>query len=542
MEDKGINYGIILSESKAKRYLDDCNRLIPLIGFPSRRVLLISNSACSPDYFDPDKLMEIPKWKLPESYFTFSRKVDIPRVPLCIREPSEFPFDMSKLSLGSGGFGQVQTTSYGACKTFRHVLGEYDSVIRECNLLLSIRHRHLMHASFVYHSDPKSSGELEVGLCMPKALMDLRKWWESLSPRAREIMYPEVKRQLIIGLYALHKAGIVHRDLKSTNVLVMSTSPLLLKISDFGSSLYLEGRSTVMTGTVSACAPEILHAQSLDEFTIEYGKEIDVWALGILLWRLIDSKWCRPGENPKDHFSVLTSIFNFHGTVKPEWSKSYDWSSVPKTSIMDTSKSREMDVISKILQWNPSKRPKIEDLVDKIDRSSVIKFVPYKMKPLTKRLSESTLAKVEKVMAYFPSTIDELKRNDARHWLVDNPKLLRKVELLTKMYLEEADDFVDIEIRKKYPVAVRVDLEDLSIFGVYLIVLGSLMFVTSIHSGDSFSVYMYLSHMYHAIPSDFSIHKYRKQELVTNLMKDVFLRMMIAFNFRVPFSPMDSSK
>ena len=49
----------------------------------------------------------------------------------------------------------------------------------------------------------------------------------------------KVFQQLIVGLRHLHACGVLHRDLKSDNVMVASTAPLLLKWGDFGVSVLL---------------------------------------------------------------------------------------------------------------------------------------------------------------------------------------------------------------------------------------------------------------------------------------------------------------
>ena len=82
--------------------------------------------------------------------------------------------------------------------------------------------------------------------------------------------------QVTEGLEQLHGAGIQHRDLKPTNILVRSEQPLELVLADFGSSAVAD--STVLTqphGTLFYSAPETL--------TGMYSKAGDYWSLGIIL-------------------------------------------------------------------------------------------------------------------------------------------------------------------------------------------------------------------------------------------------------------------
>jgi serine/threonine protein kinase len=83
-------------------------------------------------------------------------------------------------------------------------------------------------------------------------------------------------RQVTEGLEQMHRAGVQHRDLKPTNILVRSEQPLELVLADFGSSAATD--STVLTqphGTLFYSAPETL--------TGMYSRASDYWSLGIIL-------------------------------------------------------------------------------------------------------------------------------------------------------------------------------------------------------------------------------------------------------------------
>ena len=83
-------------------------------------------------------------------------------------------------------------------------------------------------------------------------------------------------RQVTEGLEQMHGAGVQHRDLKPTNILVRLEQPLELVLADFGSSAATD--STVLTqphGTLFYSAPETL--------TGMYSRASDYWSLGIIL-------------------------------------------------------------------------------------------------------------------------------------------------------------------------------------------------------------------------------------------------------------------
>lgn len=86
--------------------------------------------------------------------------------------------------------------------------------------------------------------------------------------------------QILLALEHLHKHNIIYRDLKPENVLI--TSDGYIKITDFGLSKISDQHQETKTicGTPEYLAPEIL-------FKLGYGKEIDFWTLGCLMYELM---------------------------------------------------------------------------------------------------------------------------------------------------------------------------------------------------------------------------------------------------------------
>ncbi|KGL81681.1 Mitogen-activated protein kinase kinase kinase 13 [Tinamus guttatus] len=82
------------------------------------------------------------------------------------------------------------------------------------------------------------------------------------------------------GMNYLHLHKIIHRDLKSPNVLVTHTDAV--KISDFGTSKELSDKSTKMSfaGTVAGMAPEVIRNEPVSE-------KVDIWSFGVVLWELL---------------------------------------------------------------------------------------------------------------------------------------------------------------------------------------------------------------------------------------------------------------
>jgi len=111
--------------------------------------------------------------------------------------------------------------------------------------------------------------------------------------------------QLLSGLSYLHKSYILHRDLKTSNLLLSNTG--ILKIADFGMARYCGDPAPQMTQLVVTLwyrAPELLLG------TRDYGAAVDMWSIGCIFAELITNEPQFQGKNEVDQ---LTKIFSLCG-------------------------------------------------------------------------------------------------------------------------------------------------------------------------------------------------------------------------------------
>ena len=206
---------------------------------------------------------------------TYSWELQPEDVQICQRP------DGSKWYLGRGGFGEVLKGLIDGVDEVAVKLIKMSSPIaveqfkHEINTISMLRHRHILqfYGACVQPTCLYMVTEL-MNIDLYSALRrDPRYFWSGQYG-------PEVALGIASGLHYLHsrKPAMVHRDIKSPNVLLMDG---LAKIADVGlARSKAHSDMTAQRGfTMAWAAPEVVYRKRATE-------KIDIWSYGVILWEI----------------------------------------------------------------------------------------------------------------------------------------------------------------------------------------------------------------------------------------------------------------
>ena len=153
----------------------------------------------------------------------------------------------------------------------------------------------------------------------------------------------EASAQILDALAHAHRIGIVHRDVKPSNVLVEVAPTISIRLLDFGLAQFDEADTLTavgdVPGTLAYIAPERLRGGDATAAS-------DVWAVGVLLWEAL------VGEHP------------FWGVPLPQVAAAIEAGAKPIGTARPDVPPAIADAVSSALTIDPSRRPSAEQLAD----------------------------------------------------------------------------------------------------------------------------------------------------------------------------------
>ncbi|KAG8071342.1 hypothetical protein GUJ93_ZPchr0006g46377 [Zizania palustris] len=185
--------------------------------------------------------------------------------------------------------------------------------LREINILLSFHHPSIVEVKEVV----VGSGDKDIFMVMEYMEHDLKGVMETMKQPYSQSEVKCLMLQLLEGVKYLHDNWVLHRDLKTSNILMNNRGEL--KICDFGLSRQYGSPSkpyTQLVVTLWYRAPELLLGAK------EYSTAIDMWSLGCIMAELLSKG---PLFNGKSEIDQLDKIFKTLGTpnedIWPGYSK-----------------------------------------------------------------------------------------------------------------------------------------------------------------------------------------------------------------------------
>lgn len=195
-----------------------------------------------------------------------------------------------------------------------------------------------------------------------------------------------ITRELLIALSFIHKAGVIHRDIKAANVLV--TREGNVQLCDFGVAAQLTANNSkriTMAGTPFWMAPEVI----LEGTTYSY--KVDIWSLGITVYELLTGNPPYCDKDPKRAMQLIAK-------QKPPRLQGNNYSLLIK------------DFVALCLDENPQERPMAEELLKS-------KFIRHH--------KSSSTAILREIVSRFLVWREKKASRDSIALLNQNPELLK---------------------------------------------------------------------------------------------------------------------
>jgi hypothetical protein len=125
----------------------------------------------------------------------------------------------------------------------------------------------------------------------------------------------EAAAQILEALAFAHSQGIVHRDVKPSNVLVVDGDEISVRLFDFGLAQLADAETLTavgdVPGTLAYISPERLHGETA-------GPPADIWAAGVLLWEALAGSHPFWRASPLETGEVIKSGAPSIGEARPD--------------------------------------------------------------------------------------------------------------------------------------------------------------------------------------------------------------------------------
>ncbi|XP_072993847.1 serine/threonine-protein kinase STY46-like isoform X2 [Typha latifolia] len=241
--------------------------------------------------------------------------------------------------LASGSYGDVYHGTYCSQDVAVKVLNPerinldmQQEFAQEVYIMRKVRHKNVVQFIGACTKTPS--------LCIVTEYMSGGSVYDYLHKKKRVFNLPTLLRvalDISKGMNFLHQNNIIHRDLKSANLLMDEKE--VVKVADFGVARVKvqSGIMTAETGTYRWMAPEVIEHRPYDQ-------KADVFSFGVLMWELLT------GKIPYEHLTPLQAAL---GVVQKRLRPTIPKNTHPKIA----------ELLEKCWQHNPTQRPEFSEII-----------------------------------------------------------------------------------------------------------------------------------------------------------------------------------
>lgn len=181
-----------------------------------------------------------------------------------------------------------------------HKTDDIDYLFREINLLLRLKHENIikLHSYF-------ATEEGRIALIMEYALGGTLK----SRIKAKGGLDEDTSRMILLKILRTvgycHDEGVIHRDLKTGNILFIDSTDKQIKVIDFGISTLFNTKSRA--GSLAYLSPEVLSGTDSSSLP-----SVDIWAIGCILFEMVTgSKMFDGKSNDEIRNKIIKRTVNF---------------------------------------------------------------------------------------------------------------------------------------------------------------------------------------------------------------------------------------
>ena len=222
-----------------------------------------------------------------------------------------------KSYLGSGGFAKVYKVYDYANKKYvalkvADVRAEFDkfTLQNEVKLVnqLSV-HPNVIRYEACYRFNTGIAGDMDFAVLPYYELGNLEQFLNNSQPSFA--VKHQIVKGVLEGIRFLHHENCIHRDLKAQNILIEKAGDkIIAKIADFGLSRYVKSNDLAVSNSSIGLTFEYASPEQIKNHKIY--KNVDLWAVGVLIYKVITGKspFKKEGVSTKNDVHAQLEISN----------------------------------------------------------------------------------------------------------------------------------------------------------------------------------------------------------------------------------------